>query len=87
MTHSYKLTTAAAYPLVALVAALALAYPALAQTAAPAAGDKEPVTAPKADTPAKDGKDANQLNRVEVIGNNSEAEQRRTSTASRIVIG
>ncbi|OYU43712.1 MAG: TonB-dependent receptor [Burkholderiales bacterium PBB4] len=87
MTPSRNPTAATATPLLALFTALMLAYPALAQTSAPAAGDKEPVTAPKADTPAKDGKDANQLNRVEVIGNNSEAEQRRTSTASRIVIG
>ena len=82
---------ASSQPLLALVAALVLAFPASAQTAAPTTRD-QPAT-PPADTASKDAKtnkdaaDAGQLNRVEVVGNNSEVEQRRASTASRIVIG
>lgn len=75
--------------MIGLAAALVIAFPALAQTSQPAIA---PSDAPTGSTAveakaSKDSKDAGQLNRVEVIGNNSEAEQRRTSTASRIVIG
>ncbi len=83
---------ARSHQVLALIAALALAFPAMAQTPPPAV-PKDAATeaaAAKAATDgkaAKDAEDASQLNRVEVIGNNSDVEQRRASTASRIVIG
>ena len=83
------------HPFLALIAALSVAFPAMAQPS-PSPAPKDPTVdasedatakAAKDGRVAKDADDAGQLNRVEVIGNNSDVEQRRASTASRIVIG
>lgn len=85
---SEPVSTPSSHAMIALVTALAFAFPAVAQTAAPVPLPPEQAsdapTTPKAPSAPKD---ASQLNRVEVVGNNSEVEQRRASTASRIVIG
>ena len=88
----FPLSTALAplHSRIALVAAIVLAFPAAAQTPPPATPPKDQPADVTADAPAKTSKeagDAGKLNRVEVIGNNSDIEQRRASTASRIVIG
>jgi iron complex outermembrane receptor protein len=89
MKNTPTLLPAPSYPVLALISALVMAFPAAAQTSSPANAPKDQAAeGPSQDAKAsKDAKDAGTLNRVEVIGNNSEAEQRRTSTAARIVIG
>ena len=83
----------ASYPhprLTPLLAASALLVCNLAQAQTTPPDTEAKPAAPQVQSPPADdkaAKDSNQLNRVEVIGNNSDQEQRRTSTASRIVIG
>ena len=73
-----------------LLAASALLVCNLAQAQSTPPATEPKLAAPQVQSPPADdkaAKDSNQLNRVEVTGNNSDQEQRRTSTASRIVIG
>ena len=83
----------ASYPhprLTPLLAASALLVCNLTQAQTTPPDTEAKPAAPQVQSPPADdkaAKDSNQLNRVEVIGNNSDQEQRRTSTASRIVIG
>lgn len=67
----------------AVCLAAAWATQALAQQAPPS--EPEPPAATRAPSPS--AKDGGQLQRVEITGTASDAEQRRTSTASKIVIG
>ncbi len=70
------------YQMLALTLALASAFPAVAQTTAPTVDTKStPVN------PTNSVKDESELNRVEVTGKITDNEERRASTASRIVIG
>ena len=93
MQHTPSTSLASSHQVLVLIAALVLAFPAAAQTTLPTGAPNDQSTDAPTDTTAKDTKasqeanDASRLNRVEVIGNNSDVEQRRTSTASRIVIG
>ncbi len=93
MTFTRSTSTAPRHQTLVLVAALVLAFPAAAQTPPAANALKDQATdapsdaSPKDAKADRDAKDAGTLKRVEVIGNNSDVEQRRTSTASRIVIG
>ena len=83
----------ASYPhprMTPLLAASALLVCNLAQAQTTPPETEAKPAAPQVQSPPADdkaAKDPNQLNRVEVTGNNSDQEQRRTSTASRIVIG
>ncbi len=76
-------------PLVYLTA-LFCSLPALAQTAASAAETQAPQDNAQRAAPTKaadERRDANPLNRVEITGKITDTEERRASTASRIVIG
>ena len=82
MTHRLPSALRPTHQVLALTTALIFAFPAVAQTAAPAA-DAKPAPPPSSNTP----QDTSELNRVEVTSKITDNEERRASTASRIVIG
>ena len=70
------------------LAALLTCLPALAQTAAtPEAREKSAQTKPVSTTDKQSTKELPSLGRVEVIGSSSDTDQRRASTAAKIIIG
>lgn len=72
----------------ALIVVAAYVSPILAQGTATTTLEEKPANgAPSAPLKGKDGKDATTLKPVEVIGTASDTEQRRASTASKIIIG
>ena len=93
MHHTSSTQLAPSHQILVFVVAQVLALPMAAQTTAPASLLKDqPADAPT-EAATKDAKakrnaaGTDQLKRVEVVGNSSDVEQRRASTASRIVIG